>query len=148
MIILIPRNMRQLKFYVVLYSILFAVGFAYIKWDEYQLSLLNHFQTREELIRFLESDRTDNIKWSPEFVCEDFANTLIANAKEQGYRIDYHSIESYELSEYRALLQEKNYDIELSGTEGHALCKAFIVDEDRWVMIEPQNDLIFNVVIG
>ena len=77
------------------------------------------FNTRQELIRFLQTDNTDRMRYTSDFKCIDFSLMLIEHAKAAGYRIYFTS------------------------SNGHAFCKAYIISERKWVNIEPQTDKIW-----
>lgn len=137
MIIVIPRTVKQL-------GVLLVAGVILFGWFVYQdyeaLQGLRHFETQGELERFLQADRTDEIPWTTNFVCEDFARTLIKKASLKGYYI-----ETYYITD-GSRLRRMRYEI--SGDDGHALCIAFVVEEGRWVMVEPQTDVVFSQSCG
>ena len=86
---------------------------------EYERCTLCDFNKREDLIMFLSTDSTNTMEYTTSFNCEDFSRTLIQEAKKSGYRLYYYS------------------------TFDHALCKAYLIKENKWVIVEPQTDEIF-----
>jgi len=114
----------------------------YISYQEYEYSLkrvkLENFKTRTELKNFLEKDGTNELIWTEEFTCEKFSETLMNNAKELGYRLDIHIITN------QSWLDVNDY----VGEGDHAVCKAYIVNEEKWVLVEPQTDEIIDKIIN
>jgi len=112
---------------------------------------LSNFPTRQSLVYFLSTDTTDENPYTDDYDCTEYATDLKKNARNLGYRIRVYAIVGErQLGEYTALLEQylnTSMDTD-SGGLGHTLCKAFIMDEDLWVTIEPQGDLILNCTIG
>ena len=124
----------------------YGVGFPI---DEFGQNLVN-FPNRQVLINFLDADTTDQNPYTNKYDCTEFSMDLKKNARDLGYRVRcYVIIGDKGLSQYNILLQQyfnTSLDME-SGGSGHVLCKAYIDDEDLWVTIEPQGDLILNCTI-
>ena len=99
---------------------------------EYERFISEDFQNRNELITFLHNDNTDSITYTDDFVCEDFSRVLIRRGRDSGYRLYFYSTKVKNPSHLR-LWEEPDY-------VNHALCKAYIISEDKWVEVEPQTD--------
>ncbi len=112
---------------------------------------LSNFPTRQVLVHFLITDITDENPYTENYDCVEYAADLRKNARSLGYRVRaYPIVGDKQLAEYNILLHQyfgTPLDMESRGF-GHILCKAYIVDEDLWVTIEPQGDLILNCTIG
>ena len=125
-------------------------GFVGVPTDEFGRDLSN-FPTRQALVNFLSIDTTNENPFTEDYDCTGYALDLKKNARSSGYRVRvYAIIGDRQLAEYNTLL-EQHFRTSLdmgSGGPGHALCKAYIVDEGLWVTIEPQGDLILNCTIG
>jgi len=128
MIFFIPRTKNQLILFLVIGSLI--IGAYY-----YEDSKLRNFNNTNELRAFLTQDDTDQYRWSEDFTCEDFTNMLIENAKTDGYRLNYVSVD-----DPNSLWP--NEDFYWVGEGGHALCLAYIENSETWVCVEPQNDHI------
>ncbi len=95
--------------------------------------------TYQEIIKFLQSDKTDEIEYDPDsFMCGDFAETVHNNAEESGIKAAWVSVD---LTGY---------------TDGHA-CNAFNTTDRGLIFVdctgiypyEPGNrDCIVNIEIG
>ena len=130
-----PRPKRNIKlgltgwYYLIIFGVILVVSL----YDRIEDSKLRNFQTRQELISFLSSDGTDRLTWAEDFTCDDFTRVLILHAKEKGYRLNRHEVTNPNIL-------WPNEEFYWEGDGGHALCKAYIENEDLWVVIEPQND--------
>lgn len=109
-------------------------------------AILKDFSSITELIAFLKSDNTNEIVYSsPDFVCHHFAETLIRQAKAEGYRVEYlgiygKSLQNYQ-DDYVSYLSKSGIIGTWGDGEGHAVCVAYITDQT--VVIEPQSDVVF-----
>lgn len=131
------------------FVILCNLGAINLPIDEVGHDLID-FPNRSVLISFLIDDATDenkHVKYT--YDCKGYAIDLKKGARSQGYRIRAYTIfGSEQMDEYSRLIYD-NFRYSLAGVgKGHVLCKAYIVDEDLWVTIEPQHDLILNCTIG
>lgn len=108
------------------------------------------FTSLDELIIFLSSDGTNELVYSSNFVCHHFSETLIRNAREEKYRLEYLGLYGKDLKAYcddYVLYMEKLGYVSWWGTgEGHAVCTVSIVD--RVFVIESQTDVILERVDG
>lgn len=107
-------------------------------------SILKDFSTIEELVNFLQNDDTNEIVYSPNFVCHHFTETLIRNARDEGYRLEYlglygDSLQNYE-NDYVSYLASFGIIGVWGEGEGHAVCMAYL--GDKIIIIEPQSDVI------
>ena len=89
--------------------------------------------TYQEVMEFIQTDKTDEMEYIPRdqseyFVCGDFASTVKRNAFELGYRCFY-------------------VRIEYSGSTGHAI-NGFNTTDQGFVFIEPQSDYQVNLRLG
>ena len=100
---------------------------------EYERHGTDDFRSRDELRTFLKNDITDSMIYTDDFVCEDFSRMLIKNAREAGYRMYFLQIRVKNPSQFQ--LPGEDY-------VGHALCRAYIISEDKWIEVEPQTDVI------
>lgn len=113
--------------------------------------ILQDFSSKEELVFFLRLDKTnENIYSYPNYVCHHFTETLIRNAHEEGYRIEYLGIYGNDLKDYEnayiSFLSQKGIISTWGEGEGHAICVAYI--GDKKILIEPQTDVFFEVKNG
>lgn len=136
---------------LVLWNVLMTlcnVGLVSLPIDEFGYDLSN-FPTRQSLVNFLSTDTTDENPYTDDYDCKQYATDLKKNARSSGYRIRVYAIVGdKQLGEYKSLM-ERYFGITSSGPGfGHVVCKAYIVDEGLWVMIEPQGDEILNCTIG
>jgi len=103
----------------------------------------------KEIITFLNNDDTDTLNWSESFTCEDFTETLIEKGKEKGYRMSKYSLEGSELSKYEeswiSYAESRGYVVWWGEGDSHAVCKAYITELNKHVLIEPQSDAIFTI---
>lgn len=104
-----------------------------IYFEQERLST-NDFSTRDELEAFLKNDHTDSRLYTDEFVCEDFSRMLIERGREAGYRIYFLRILVKNPNRFRSFGEEDYV--------GHALCRVYIISEDKWVDVEPQTDMV------
>lgn len=95
-----------------------------IKETVYIEKTLRDFQSLNHLKLWLYGDHTDNITYSPDFNCDEFAWRLKESAYNSQYRIEF-------LWEYNRATMES-----------HAANIAYITDIAKWVKIEPQSDEI------
>jgi len=100
---------------------------------EYERHGTDDFRSRDELRTFLKNDITDSMLYTDDFVCEDFSRMLIKKAREAGYRMYFLHVQVANPSRFQ--LPGEDY-VE------HALCRAYIISEDKWVDVEPQTDMI------
>lgn len=131
------------------YAVVFFSHFGFIPFpmDEFGKDL-SSFPTRQPLVDFLINDTTNENSFTKDYNCKNYATDLKRNARNLGYRIRIYPVIGERLVEYEALL-ERYFNVTGSGPgPGHVVCKAYIVDEDLWVTIEPQGDLILNCTIG
>ena len=128
-----------------IFSYLFTITSLFIPIEEWgYVGRLSNFQTRQDLEDFLFYDTTDRNQYTINFDCSDFAMQLQKNAYESGYRVRLYTLDSKaEQEKYNSSLKEIGYWVEYAPT-GHLICKAYIIDENVWVLIEPQGDLILN----
>lgn len=135
---------------VLLYCYMFlyfcSFGFIDLPVDELGQDLLN-FPTRQTLVDFLIIDTTDENPFSTHYDCKDYATDLKRNARNLGYRIRIYPVIGKQLDVYEALMKQYFNRTSSSSELGHVVCKAYIVDEERWVTIEPQGDWILNCTI-
>ena len=85
------------------------------------LMQLQNFPSLQALEGFLLNDNTSQIEYGGRFTCMDFALRLIENAAKQNYRVIFFFDRSDE-------------------GDGHALCMAYVEEEAKWVIFEPQTD--------
>ncbi len=81
------------------------------------------FPARHDFLVFLIEDKTNELEYTDRFTCMDFALRFIENAEKAGHRVLF-------LMEW---LDEKNT---------HALCMAYIEDEAKYIVFEPQTEKI------
>jgi hypothetical protein len=105
--------------------------------EEAERVYLRAFQSKTELIRFLREDKTNELKWTPEFTCHNFTVTLIQHAREKGYEMFYVVVKN----PTRLFAKYGLFYDERWGDE-HAMCLVYIVEEEAWYYIEPQSDAI------
>ena len=130
-----------------LFAALCDIGIINFPMDEFGKDLSN-FPTRQTLVDFLITDTTDENPSTEDYDCKNYATDLKRNARNLGYRIRVYPVLGEQLTEYEAQM-EQYFNVISSGSGfGHAVCKAYIVDEDLWVTIEPQGDWILNRTIG
>lgn len=116
-----------------------------------------YFESLDELIMFLDNDNVSDIPWTEDFVCADFAETLIKRARKQGYNtLSTKSMDGDELQRYSDVIVTISHSVEtpegtttwyytgleLSGA-GHAVCETTI--GNATIVIEPQTDMIFEL---
>jgi len=137
------------KIYVLFIVIL--VGYSLYDFV-YLPSLLNQFESMDELGHFLINDETNRIEWSESFTCEDFSMILSLNAKELGYYISIYTLEGEELKIYERCFENHamlmGYIVLWGQGESHAICKTFVKELDCFVYIEPQTDTILTKLNG
>ena len=104
-----------------------------------QESQIRDFETMTELRTFLENDYTDRIPWTTGFDCEEFTDTLIENARLQGYRL-----RSIIVDDPNSLWPNNNFY--WVGEGSHAVCIAFVAADGCEYYIEPQNDRVLGRV--
>ena len=78
------------------------------------------FPSEAVLMAWIKSDRTDKLDYDKRWTCMDFTLRTIRNAELDGYRI------------YFLFEQDKN----------HALTMAYVVDEAKYIIWEPQSDRV------
>lgn len=76
----------------------------------------------EELVKFMEEDKTDELIWSKDFDCTEFGNTFIKNFAKEGYI-------------------SCTTELEYETGEGHILVAVNTADKGL-VYLEPQSDII------
>ncbi len=81
---------------------------------------LTDFPSEAVLMAWIRSDRTDKLDYDKRWTCMDFTLRTIRNAELDGYRI------------YFLYEQDKN----------HALTMAYVVDEAKYIIWEPQSDRV------
>ena len=81
------------------------------------------FPTRKDFLVFLLNDKTEKLEYADRFTCMDFSLRIIDNAEKAGYRLLF-------------LMEWKDDD------STHALCMAYIEDEAKYIVFEPQTDKI------
>jgi hypothetical protein len=81
---------------------------------------LMDFQSESMLFSWIESDNTDSLEYDSRWTCMDFTLRTIRNAEIEGYRIYF--------------VYERD--------PAHALCMAYVVDEAKYIVWEPQSDLV------
>ena len=81
------------------------------------------FPTRKDFLVMLINDKTDELEYTDRFTCMDFVLRFIENAEKSGHRVLF-------------LMEWKDDD------NTHALCMAYIEDEARYIVFEPQTDKI------
>lgn len=132
---------------VYVFSLLCSVGFIDLPMDELGCDL-SDFPTRQILMKFLITDTTNENPTTEDYDCKDYAADLKKNARNLGYRIRIYIVLGKQLAEYEALMKQ-HFNVIISGPGlGHAVCKAYLVDEELWVTIEPQGDWVLNCTIG
>ena len=117
-----------------------------------------YFSSLDELALFLDNDNISDIEWVEDvFMCGDFTQNLIDRADAAGYNtLQYRSMEGNELQSYSDVMATVSYTspygrtwrslgLGLSGA-GHAVCETTI--GNKTVLIEPQNDMIFELSRG
>jgi len=114
-------------------------------------AILKDFSSTNELVAFLKTDKTNEIVYSsPDFVCHHFSETLIRNARAEGYRLEYLGIYGKSLTNYQEDYVSYLSSSGIVGTwgdgEGHAVCVAYIGSQT--IVIEPQSDVIFSLENG
>jgi len=134
MLVLMPRFMGNKIHYSVWKTMFILLIFTPIISLEYDRYVLEDFQDRDELITFLHSDNTDSMVYTSDFVCEDFSRTLIRRARDSGYRMYFYVMDIKNPKTLR-LLEDPDY-------VKHAICKAYIISENKWIEVEPQTDVL------
>jgi len=81
------------------------------------------FPTRKDFLVMLINDKTNELEYTDRFTCMDFVLRFIENAEKAGHRVLF-------------LMEWKDDD------NTHALCMAYIEDEARYIVFEPQTDQI------
>ncbi len=84
---------------------------------------LNDFPSMKALEDFLLRDNTSQINYGDRFDCMDFALRLIEEAAKEYYRVLF----------FHDRLDERG---------AHALCMAYVLDEAKYVIFNPQTDKI------
>ena len=84
---------------------------------------LADFPARHDFLVFFLNDKTNELEYDDRFTCMDFALRFIDNAEKAGHRVLF-------LMEW---VDEKNT---------HALCMAYIEEEAKYIVFEPQTDKI------
>ena len=84
---------------------------------------LADFPTRHDFLVFLLNDKTNELEYTDRFTCMDFALRFIDNAEKAGRRVIF-------LMEWK---DEQNT---------HALCMAYIDNEAKYIVFDPQTDSI------
>ena len=84
---------------------------------------LKDFSSKAVFLAWIWTDDTDTLDYADRFNCMDYTLRTIRNAELDGYRIYFF------------------YD-ERAGAENHAVCMAYMVKEAKYVIWEPQSDVI------
>jgi len=133
------------------FLIVLAVGYGLYEYV-YKPSLLNNFESLNELGYFLMNDNTNGLVWSESFTCMDFSVTLVLNAEELGYPVSVYTLEGEELEIYQRCFDNyamsKGYISWWGKGDSHAICKTFVKEMDCFVYIEPQTDTILTKTNG
>lgn len=96
-----------------------------------------YFDSRSELVQFLNYDQTDMNYYDILFDCEKFAITLQDNALKHGYIINVVILTGQEYKKY--------FEGNMSDVTLHAICGTVCktnVNGFEYVYIEPQNDFV------
>lgn len=113
-----------------------------------------YFESVDELQIFLDADNVSDIEWTEDFVCADFTDLLIERAEAEGYNTFLsRGMEGVELNSFSEVMDTVSYTspygrtwksggLRLSGA-GHAVCETTI--GNKTIVIEPQNDMIFEL---
>jgi hypothetical protein len=88
---------------------------------------LNDWTSEEELMTFIREDKTNRIKYSSDFDCDDFALRMIHNAALIGRRV-YYFYEWTDPNPYN----------------NHIMCMAYVIEEAEYIIWEPQTDQIWS----
>jgi len=85
---------------------------------------LKDFPSKASLLIFIWGDTTDEIEYSTDFDCDDYALRTINNAAYNGYRVYFF--------------------YERTGSESaHAMVMAYVIKEAKYIIWEPQTDKIW-----
>jgi len=118
-----------------------------------------YFGSVDELISFLDEDGVNEFDWIKDcYMCGEFTNSLIKRAEYAGYNtFSCRIMEGDDLQRYSDVMANVSYTspygitwqhsggLELSGA-GHAVCETTI--GNKTIIIEPQNDMIFELLNG
>jgi len=120
-----------------------------------------YFESVEELQSFLDADNVSGIEWTEDFVCADFTDLLIERVEDTGYNtLLYRGIYGVDLYTFSEVMDTVSYTspygrtwesggLDLSDLDpggGHAVCETTI--GNKTIIIEPQNDMIFELSEG
>lgn len=138
MVIVIPTSRNGVLAYVVLILLFGAWCIVDTYNKDQEWGQLHDFNDLATLKRFLTNDRTDLQQYTSTFVCEDFSEMLMANAKVAGFRMEVVTIKDPNSVFGTATGQ-------WLGDGDHAMCLAHVANEHYFV--EPQTDEIFPYVV-
>jgi len=120
-----------------------------------------YFESVDALVSFLDADNVSDIEWTEDFVCADFTDLLIKRAEAAGYNtILYRGMYGIDLYSFSEVMDNVSYtnpygrtwgsgglDLSYLGPGGgHAVCETTI--GNKTILIEPQNDMIFELANG
>jgi hypothetical protein len=88
---------------------------------------LSDWENENELMTFIREDKTNHIKYSTDFDCDDFTLRVIHNAAEIGRRVYYF----YEWTDPNP-------------NNNHIMCMAYVIEEAEYIIWEPQTDQIWS----